>query len=264
MFRKAVVGGYFYPESPSELKKIFSRWSSVEVRDNPKMLIVPHAGYIYSGEVAWITFSSSNIPEKILLLGPNHTGFGSRVSVYPAGFWETPFGDISVDEGLVNNLLKNGLNTDMLAHMKEHSLEVLIPMIKYLNNSTSIVPIAFMNLSYEDCEKVAEKIYNGIMDHLDGILLVVSSDFNHFENEEVTNRKDQLAISRILDLDPSGLYEDVLRYDISMCGVVPCTVGLLIAQKIGCKKGVLLKHTTSGKMSGDYDRVVGYAGIKIY
>lgn len=264
MFRKAVVSGYFYPESPSELEKFFSKSYPAEVRDNPKMLISPHAGYIYSGEIAWKTLSSSNLPSKILLMGPNHTGLGAMVSVYPSGSWETPFGNLCVDSEIIDSLSKNGLNIDILAHIREHSLEVLAPMIKYLNGSASIVPITFMNISYEDCKRVAEKIYDGIKGVLDDLILIVSTDFNHFENEEVTNRKDQLAIKRILDLDHLGLYEDVKKYNISMCGVIPCTVGLLIAEKIGCKKGVLIEHATSAKSSGDYDRVVGYAGIKIY
>ncbi|MEF3254940.1 MAG: AmmeMemoRadiSam system protein B [Deferribacterales bacterium] len=263
MYREAVVSGYFYPDNAIQLKKFFNQYISSS-KDNAKIVIAPHAGYIYSGETAFKTLSSVNIPETVILLGPNHTGFGRKVSIYPEGEWETPFGDIIIDEDLIKTVISNGLTTDNMAHIKEHSLEVFMPMLKFLNNSVKVVPITLMHLSFSECQIVAEKLYNTIYKNIEKILLLVSTDFNHFENEDITQKKDMIAINEILMLDPEGLYNVVKDYNISMCGVIPCTIALLLAKKLNLTKAVLVEHTTSGKKSGDYSSVVGYAGIKIY
>ncbi len=264
MRREAVVKGYFYPSSRDKIIKMFGEWNSpAENRYNSLMAIVPHAGYIYSGEIAFKTLTQMVLKKRIILMGPNHTGFGQRVSIYPEGSWETPFGDIEIDGDLVGELVGAGFKTDTLAHMKEHSLEVILPMIKYLKNDCKIVPITISYLRYDECEVVAEKMYEVIKHYADDITILVSSDFNHFEDENTTHKKDELAIKAILELNPKGLYDVVKDKDISMCGVIPATIGLLLVKKMGAREAKLFMHRTSGAVSGDYDRVVGYAGILI-
>lgn len=264
MRREAVVKGYFYPSSKDKILKMFGEWSlPSEDKNNSFIAIVPHAGYVYSGEIAFKTLSQMALKKRIILMGPNHTGFGQRVSIYPKGSWETPFGDIEIDGDLVNELVGAGFKTDTLAHMKEHSLEVIVPMVKYLKNDCKIVPITISYLRYDECEIVAEKMFEVISRYAEEINILISSDFNHFEDENTTHKKDELAIRAILDLDPKGLYDVVRDNDISMCGVIPATIGLLLSKKMGVSDAKLLMHRTSGAVSGDYDRVVGYAGILI-
>jgi len=156
-----------------------------------------------------------------------------------------------------------GFITDTLAHTREHSLEVQLPMIKYLKSDAVVTLLLFMHIGYEDCVVVAKRIFSAIKKVNKEFLIVVSSDFNHFEDENITNKKDAIAIEQILELNPEGLYEKVVKNSISMCGVIPCTVGLLIAKMLGCVSAVLVEHTTSANVTGDYNNVVGYAGIII-
>jgi len=264
MRREAVVKDYFYPSSKSKLLDTFTKWGCSYIpKKDCFAAIVPHAGYIYSGEIAFKTLSSVNLRDRIVLMGPNHTGFGQRVSVYPTGSWETPFGDVEIDGQLVDKLVSKGFNTDTLAHMREHSLEVIVPIIKYLDPKCKILPITISFLRYDEVVVVAKKILEAFKELKDEIFFVISSDFNHFENEEITMFKDKLAIDAIMRLDPEALYNTVKENDISMCGVIPTAVALIVAKEMGVKGADLLFHSTSGAVTGDYDKVVGYAGILI-
>ncbi|MCX8084132.1 MAG: AmmeMemoRadiSam system protein B [Calditerrivibrio sp.] len=261
MYREAVVKNYFYPSDPKKLANMFTNWQRGSSKKDVAICIVPHAGYVFSGEVAFQTLSNISLKKRIILMGPNHTGFGQRVSIYPAGSWETPFGNIDTDTEIIERLISKGFKTDTLAHLKEHSLEVITPMLKYLRNDITITPITIAHLSLEECKTVAEKIYEAIEDILNEITFVISSDFNHFEDEKTTIQKDNLAIKEILNLAPENLYNTIKSNEISMCGFIPTTIALYIAKKLNITNAELLKHTTSAAVSGDYDRVVGYAGI---
>ena len=264
MYRNAVVKGQFYPNNVKELKSFFEEARSDKKIKNPISVIIPHAGYIYSGKTAFKTLSSIDIPEKVLLMGPNHTGYGKRVAVYNAGFWETPFGDIGIDCDVANSLIDNEIfYKDYTAHLYEHSLEVITPMLKYLEPSVKIVPIVFSLLSYEECCEIADKITNLLLNIKGKMLIVVSSDMNHYEDSEKTLKKDNIAIEAIKKLDAKKLYENIVKYNITMCGFVPAIIAIEISRMLGATEGVLIEHTHSGITSGDDSQVVGYAGIII-
>ncbi|MBZ4672819.1 MAG: hypothetical protein JG762_1049 [Deferribacteraceae bacterium] len=263
MHRKAVVEGVFYPKSFKAIKN-FVDSCNVKLQVEAKIAIVPHAGYIYSGETAVKTLKSINKIEKnIILLGPNHTGLGEKVAVFPEGEWQTPCGDVAVNKDTVDLLVEKSviLKRDTMAHIQEHSLEVLLPILKYLKDDINIVPITVSHLTKNECFNVAKDIYEIIKDG--SFTIVVSTDFNHFESEEVTNYKDKLAIEKILDIDPEGLYNIVFEKRISMCGIFPVTIALYLARMLNLNNVKLAEHTTSARASGDYNRVVGYAGILI-
>jgi len=263
MHRKAVVDGVFYPKSSASIKSFVNSFD-VDLQVEAKIAIVPHAGYVYSGETAVKTLKSiKNIQKNIILLGPNHTGLGEKASVFPEGEWQTPLGDVLVDKDTVNKLVEKSqiLKKDTLAHLQEHSLEVLLPILKCLKNDINIIPITVSYLTKSECFNVARDIFEVIKDS--SSMVVVSTDFNHFENEEVTNFKDKLAIEKILDIDPEGLYDIIFDKRISMCGVFPVTIALYLAGMLNLKNVKLVEHATSAKASGDYSRVVGYAGILI-
>jgi AmmeMemoRadiSam system protein B len=265
MFRKAIVKGQFYPDCANELTKFFDKIP----RSNKKIessisAIIPHAGYIYSGKTAFKTLSSIDIPEAAILMGPNHTGMGKRIAVFNDGSWETPFGDITVDKELANMLVDEKIiYKDYSAHTNEHCLEVIVPMLKYLNTTVQIVPVVFGLLSYQECLKIAELIVKSLNEITKKALIIVSSDMNHYEDSETTTKKDNMAIEAILHLDSRKLYETVIEHNITMCGFIPAIIAIECSKMLGATEGILIEHTHSGMASGFYREVVGYAGIII-
>ncbi|MDY6820205.1 MAG: AmmeMemoRadiSam system protein B [Deferribacterota bacterium] len=264
MYRELVVAGYFYPANKRELINFFENNRGDATHKDVKSAIVPHAGYVYSGKTAFKTLSSIDIPSTVILIGPNHTGLGERVSVYPEGSWASPFGDVVVNKGITEKLIdKELVFDDYYAHLREHSLEVVVPMLKYLRKDVEIVPITIKGLSLNECLVLAKKISTICMEYKGEILIVVSSDFNHYEDAEITDKKDMIAIECILNMDPVALYEKVNLNNITMCGYIPAVIALQGSKELGAKKAILIEHTHSGYVSGDYNQVVGYAGIVI-
>lgn len=225
-------------------------------------LIVPHAGYIYSGPVAahaYAEVAKLGSPKLVVLLGPNHTGYGARVGVWNEGSWSTPLGEVRVSSEAAEVFL-NGCkeaSADFRCHMAEHSLEVQLPFLQYIFKDFEILPITMFPVNLQLCQSVARAL-DELLKNFPSTLLVVSTDFNHYEDDATTKRKDQLAIEQILRRDPEGLYRVVANERITMCGLSPVAC-LLYMQSFS--KARLLKHATSGDTSGDRSHVVGYASF---
>ena len=268
MLRRACVAGRFYPGDASELEEVVRGYLG---QGKPGKVaravavIAPHAGYVYSGSVAGAVFSSIEIPDDIILIGPNHTGRGPGVSVMAKGAWEMPFGRMEIDAELAAALTKESalFTGDTEAHLGEHSLEVELPFIHYRNPRASFVPITVMRAGYPQCAELGAAIAKGIKAFGKDVLIVVSSDMNHYEPEAATREKDKRAMERLLALDAKGLLERTGAEDISMCGVLPAAIAIEAARALGATEAGLVKYATSGDVSGDLDRVVGYAGIII-
>jgi len=266
MIRKPAVAYQFYPGEPQVLQKtIESMVKEKAQKEDALAIIAPHAGYIYSGKVAGSVYSAVNIPDHIILLGPNHTGLGERVAIMPDGEWEMPCGRVVINHELAHLLMEesNAFSDDSTAHIGEHSLEVQLPFIHHFNPKASIIPVTIMYMDYRGCEELGSTIANAINKYKKKVLIVVSSDMNHYESDAVTRKKDRMAIDKILALNPKGLLETVSEEDISMCGIIPATIAIIAAKKMGAKKAELVDYATSGDTSGDYAHVVGYAGILI-
>lgn len=264
--RKPAVAGSFYPLDPEKLKQqIASFVKPITKKIKVKGIVVPHAGYIYSGGVAGKVYSQIEIPDRLIILSPNHTGLGVPFSINTQGVWETPLGEARIDKELAGQLMEmfSLLEEDHRAHAREHSLEVQLPFIQYLKKDFTFVPITLSHVSLEHCLKLGEAIAQVVTSQKNEVLLVASSDMNHYEEHEYTLRVDQLAIDKILRRDPAGLYHTVHEKNISMCGIIPTTVMLAAVNEWGTQKATLVDHQTSGPTSGDYNRVVGYAGIVI-
>jgi hypothetical protein len=265
--RKAAVAGQFYPESESELRKAINGLLNKDTTEKltARAIIAPHAGYIYSGQVAGDVYSSVHIPRNIILIGPNHTGLGERVAVSGVDSWTTPLGDVHVNSELRAALIQGSelCVLDNAAHEEEHSLEVQLPFIQVLNAEASIVPVTLAGLGIKDCEALGKSIAKVIKDFNKDVLIVVSSDMNHFDSDEVTRSKDKLAIEKVLSLDAPGLLSICATEDITMCGVIPSAVAIFAALELGAKEASLVSHDTSATASNDYDRTVGYAGFVI-
>jgi len=267
--RKPCVSGRFYPESAQEIKKMIAGFieGGKGAKTKATGCLLPHAGYIYSGKVAARALSQLDIPEKIILLGPNHTGSGPEFSIMCDGLWETPLGEVSIDSKLSRLLLgeSNYLQDDSSAHMQEHSLEVELPILQYFSKGFEIVPITLMPERLNILREIGIGIADTIKNHnySDKVLLLASSDMTHYESEEDAKVKDKIAIDAILALDEGRLMEAVDKFHISMCGCAPVAVMLSCAKALGATKGSLAMYQTSAEASGDKASVVGYAGIII-
>jgi hypothetical protein len=228
-------------------------------------IVVPHAGLIYSGPVAGAVYSSIRFPKTFLMLGPNHTGIGARISLMAEGEWEIPTGRIEIDRRLASRIALNVPNVekDFQAHLFEHSLEVQLPFFPLFSKDVKIVPVALLSATLDDCLQLAQGLA-GVLKNIDyPVVILASSDMSHYLPERVARQKDAMAIEKILALDAEGLYETVTRERISMCGYLPVTVMLQTARLLGAKEGRLIKYATSGDVSGDRESVVGYSGIVV-
>lgn len=264
--RKAIVAGQFYPDDPAELRETVESYSkSPEPRFEAKAVVVPHAGYLYSGAVAGEVFSSIHLPQRVIFLGPNHTGRGIGLALAPSADWEMPLGLVSIDTEMNAQLLKHcsQLQEDSTAHRGEHSLEVQLPFLQVLQSDFRFSAICIRTIEYAILEALGHAMARAIHSMNESVLLVASSDMTHYETAEEASRQDRLAIERILALDPKGLHETVLTKDISMCGFAPTVAVLVACQDLGATTGTLIRYTNSGEASGDFSRVVGYAGIVV-
>ncbi len=269
MLRKAAVAGRFYPSQPDRLRRdLLEHLGPPRTRLRARGVVVPHAGYFYSGGVAGAVYSGIEIPERVLILCPNHTGLGASLSIVSRGEWEIPLGRVPIDEELARRLLNYCpfLREDDEAHRFEHSLEVQLPFLFHLRPDLRLVPIALGRHDFSTFRSLGKGIAKALRDMCgQPVLVVASSDMNHFEPDEVTRVKDGKAISRILSLDAPGLYDVVRRECISMCGYGP-TIAMMYGTEASAEtcRAELVRYATSGDAGGGRSEVVGYAGIAIY
>ncbi|MFZ5775609.1 MAG: AmmeMemoRadiSam system protein B [Thermodesulfobacteriota bacterium] len=266
MLREPAVAHQFYPGDPAVLRHTLDQLVPVVAEKQPAIaLIAPHAGYVYSGGVAGETFASVTIPSDIVLMGPNHHGYGAPISLMTHGGWRMPMGNVPINNTLAGLLLKRSrlIEEDTLAHRFEHSLEVEVPFLQHLQPSLTITPLVISHLSYSSCQEVGEAIAAAIEEYGRPVLIVASSDMSHYESRESASAKDSLAMERVLAMDPEGLYRTVMDRRITMCGIMPATIAMVAAIRLGAKQARLVRYTDSGEVSGDTRQVVGYAGMAI-
>jgi AmmeMemoRadiSam system protein B len=267
MTRSPAVAGRFYPGEPDRLRAAMQTLMPAVAEAGKRdalAVVMPHAGYMYSGATAGITISRVRVPETVVVLGPNHHGRGAPLAL-GADDWRMPFGIAPVDRRLTAAILRHSgqIVEDSEAHEAEHSLEVQIPFLQQAQPALRIVPLAVSRISYELCQSTARELAAAIREFGQPVLLVASTDMSHYEPRPQAAQKDRLAIERILALDPQGLYTTVLAARISMCGVAPTTIALLAALELGDTQSELVRYTDSGEASGDIRQVVGYAGLII-
>ena len=264
--REPAVAGRFYPANPKELRAdVASYLSPSRKRASAIGCIAPHAGYVYSGQVAGAVFSRIEIPTSCIVLCPNHTGFGHPLAIMKEGAWRTPLGDLPIDSELAARLLQAfpALVEDSAAHRSEHAIEVELPFLQVIRPDVKFVPIAVGTGRLLLLEHLGEAVATVIAACEQPVLIIASSDMNHYEDDSTTRVKDHKAIDQILELDPRGLYETVMSESISMCGFGPAVAMLIAANRLGAQKADLVQYATSGDVSGDRETVVGYAGIVV-
>jgi AmmeMemoRadiSam system protein B len=263
--REAAVAGSFYPADPAATRRFLSGKVAESVEPAVAVL-VPHAGWIYAGALAWQVLSGIAVPRRVFLIGPNHTGRGARVSVYPGGCWRLPLGDVPIDHAAAALILERcqGAQADTLAHQREHCLEVLVPMLMARRSNVQIVPIVLGPLAVDQALDLGRQLAT-VINFLGGTeesLLVISSDMSHYLPAEAARREDELVMDRMDKLDASGVYHVVFKNHISMCGVVAATVGLAAARLLGAVRAERVGYTNSGEVTGDSSSVVAYVGYK--
>jgi MEMO1 family protein len=266
MIRPAAVAGRFYPSDPRELSRQVDAYTKDGGEKKSAIgCVVPHAGYMYSGHVAGAVYRVLQLPRRILLLGPRHFPRGEALAILSEGAWNTPLGDAKIDAELAAELARAfpRLREDEVAHSVEHSLEVQIPFLQRLAGTFSFVPIVLGIDRYPVLEELGRAVARVVAAQKEPVLLVASSDMNHYESDEITRIKDHQAIDQILALDPRGLYDTVRAKAISMCGYAPTVVMLTAARALGATSAELVRYATSGDITGDRDEVVGYAGLII-
>jgi AmmeMemoRadiSam system protein B len=268
MIRPPAVAGRFYPNDPARLNQeldLFLATASHEQKIRAQACLVPHAGYKYSGHVAGAVYARMEIPARIILIGPRHFPRGASFAILSDGAWQTPLGLAPIDRLLAEKIMRVCplLREDCVAHDSEHSLEVQLPFLQQIAPSFAFVPIVIGSIQYVELEALGHAIADVIASEIEPILLIASSDMNHYESDTVTRVKDRKAIDRVLALDPRGLFDTVRDEEISMCGYGAAVAMLTAVRRTGATHAELLRYATSGEINGDLQEVVGYAGIVI-
>ena len=272
--RRPVVSGTFYAGTAGELKEQIEWCYKHELgpgtipRVNSRGLreivaiVVPHAGYYYSGPVAahaYKELAEDGVFDTAVILGPNHTGYGDPVSLWAEGDWRSPLGEVEIDKDLARRLLGDVIEADEIAHIHEHSIEVQLPWLQYLYGKVRIVPITMLAQDIETARIVGKSIGQAG----DNLIVIASSDLTHYEPQSVAMEKDSSVIEAIIALDEEELYERCERLGCTMCGYGPVAAAIVAAKEMKGKTASLLKYATSGDTSGDFSRVVGYGSIVI-
>jgi len=272
MIRQPAVAGQFYNASPEVLRADVARYFDSSATPHIATAVVsPHAGLIYSGHVAGAVYSRVSLPQTVILIGPNHTGLGPVVSVFPEGTWLIPGGELAIDRTVTAELLARypEAEADTSAHQSEHCLEVQLPFLRQARADVRIVPIVLGTTREEVCRDLGLCLAEIIEAHAAQRgrsampLLIASTDMSHYEPDSVTRAKDRFALEAIQRLDPEGLQAAVRAHEITMCGLGPTVTMLHAVRALGATNSSLVRYATSGEISGDLDRVVGYGGFVI-
>ncbi len=263
--RLPAVAGTFYPRRAEELRRTLGDLMPAAARERALAVIVPHAGYAYSGKVAGAVFARVEVPRDVVLLCFNHRGLGRDFAVWPEGAWRTPLGDAPVNGDLAARIKGAfaAAEFDETGHEGEHSGEVQVPFLQHLRPDVRIVPVALsMGLEDETVERL--RAFGRALAGLAGEFLVVAStDLNHYEDQESTLEKDGAVIREIERLDEAALRAVLERRKVTMCGYAPTIAAIAYGRARGAAAARTVAHATSGEASGDYDRVVGYVGMTI-
>lgn len=288
--RHAVVANQFYPGNKESLIKELEKSFLDRERGPGKLpivgkgekeiigVVVPHAGYMFSGAIAahsYYKIAENGFADSFIILGPNHTGYGSAVAVMIRGIWETPLGEVKINEDLGKEVWKSIIDNDETAHMYEHSIEVQLPFLQYINKKFDFVPICLAMQDYETSLEIGEILAEAIKKIGKKTVIIASTDFSHIgfnyrsipprdmKVDEYAKKQDKIAIDEILKLDPKGLIEEVYQHNISMCGYGAVASMLVAAKKLGAKKAELLKYGTSYEVYPNTS-CVGYGAIAVY
>jgi MEMO1 family protein len=264
MLREPAAAGQFYPGLRRELtEELQTLMPCKSGKLRFRGALVPHAGYMFSGRTAGAVYSKLSLPPAVIILGPNHTGRGSRAAVWAEGAWRTPVGDVEIDSALAKRIIGNSslLEEDYEAHIFEHSIEVQLPFLKYLRGDLKFAPLALAGLSFAECGLISEALVETARGCAQPPAILASSDMSHYEPEKTARAKDGKAVEAMLAMDEDELYRTVRDENISMCGYIPAVIMLMAVKALGADKAELVEYSTSSRATGDESSVVGYCGM---
>lgn len=268
MVRESVVAGVFYPGTKEALLKNIDSFVDKTVKPVDAIgVLVPHAGYIYSGGVAGSVFSSIEPKTAYLILGPNHTGMGEHFGLSSAKAWKTPLGEVTINRKLAEAILAASkyVKEDDESSFQEHSIEVQLPFLQYFQKDFTFVPIVISYAALDVYRAIGREVAGAIkkLGLENDICIIASSDMTHYESQSSAKKKDSMAMEAVLKLDEAALVKNISEFDISMCGYAACAIMIQAVKELGAKHAKIVKYATSGDASGDYSSVVGYAGIAV-
>ena len=277
MFRKPAVAGSFYPGNSEEIKKAIENsflgslgvgkipeLNTFEGTDYPINIMVPHAGYQYSGPIAshgYCQIVQEGFPEVFIILSPNHTGYGTEISIFKEGQWSTPLGDIDVDSEFAESILEFSdiASEDYSAHIHEHSIEVQLPFLQYFSDDFKIVPITMGSQTFTASSDLAKAIFEAGKKLNKSYCVIASTDLSHFNNQEKANKVDGFVLEDIEEMNEFKLFEEVVQYNITMCGYGSVMTAISLSKMRNLSSCEILAYGTSGDVTGDKSSVVGYA-----
>jgi AmmeMemoRadiSam system protein B len=274
MIRKPAVAGLFYELDPDSLRKQIEwcfkhrlgpgNMPVMGSKRDIKGVIAPHAGYIYSGPVAAHTYheiAEDGFPETFIILCPNHTGMGSGVSAMKEGSWETPLGLADIDAEFADLMIKNAsiIDSNADAHLREHSAEVQLPFLQYLNPDFKFVPVTMWMQDIETSTEIGNSIYKTASELGRDVVVIASTDFTHYQPQNVAQTQDMKVIDAIKAMDENLMINRVAQLNVTMCGYGPVAATMVATKKMGATNCEILKYATSGDATGDKSSVVAYA-----
>ena len=277
MIRQPAVAGAFYPRDAENLTRLIEscflddsgagfipKIGSFEGTDYPINVMVPHAGYQYSGAIAshgYCKIVENGFPEVFIILSPNHTGFGSEISVFNEGEWITPLGSVEVDGEFADEIISvsDFASADFHAHIREHSIEVQLPFLQYFSSDFKIVPITMGTQNFLTSTDLANAIFEAGNKLDKSYCVIASTDLSHFNNQEKANKVDGFVLEDIEEMNEFKLFEEVIQYNITMCGYGPVMTTISLSKRREMNTCELLAYRTSGDVTGDLTSVVGYA-----
>lgn len=268
--RKPVIAGTWYPANPrilrADLEGFLHNVPDEKIEGKIIGLIAPHAGYVYSGQVAAFAYKiiGGETIDAVILLGPSHRTFFHGVSIYDRGGYETPLGVVPVDASLAKGIMAQSkvISHIPAAHSQEHSLEIQVPFLQVALGDFRFVPLVMGEQDRQTCETLAESIVRAVGDRR--VLIVGSSDLSHFHSYEKALKLDSVVLKHIEEMDGSGLLKDLENNTCEACGGGPAAVTIMVSKRLGSDRAKILKYANSGDVTGDRGSVVGYASAVLY
>ena len=274
MIRKPVVAGQFYPDNKEDLKDMIKHcfehkygpgYQNIESNEKIFGIICPHAGYVYSGPTACHSYKSisSQNPELVIIIGPNHFGVGKNAATMIDAKWLTPLGLVKIDSDAARDVaeISNVIEIDNYSHSRDHSLEVQVPMLQSVfSNKFQILPIILLAQDLETARDVGNAVSEVAKKR--NSIIVASSDFTHYEENSFAHLQDKALIEPILEIDVERFYHVLKEKRVTACGYGAIASTMIACKNLGATRGELLSYATSGDVSGDTDSVVGYGAIK--
>ncbi len=263
MKRAPAVAGRFYSSDSEALREEVTAYLADAGPAHARVgCVMPHAGYMFSGATAGKVLGSIDVPETVIILSPNHTGMGDDFSVWDGEAWQTPLGDVPVDMDLSRDLAGlPGASQDTEAHVSEHSIEVILPFLKVRQPQAAMAAITIRCSDFDALTAFGKGLAELIRSREGEVLIIASSDMTHMESADSAREKDMQCVEQMKAVDPAGFYKLVKSKHITVCGVYPITVLLTVCRELEVETGSLVEYTNSGESSGDFSRVVGYAGV---